>query len=347
MFNTKLIKLLSIRKAIKRLLRKMIRSKTFRSVNRLLLELIMKDSLIYSNIKNFGYEIARRITPLLSEVNISNEPGFHNMVSKPTTQNDIETPWFSYWCKEIGVAPMYNRKLWEFAFTLQSLYENGILVDGKTGIGFGCGEEPLGSYFASKNMRVIISDLTPKEAKQIGWAKNEHESLKEKAFFPDLVSNELFNKNVEHQYIDMNNLPSFDTKFDFCWSICALEHLGSIQKGLNFIENSLNILKPGGIAIHTTEFNYSSEDETIDNWETVLFLRKHFELLARNIKNNGNELIGPDFDIGNGFLDGYIDVPPYQTYDNIDMKVGYSPQLKLAVRGFFITCFGMIIKKSI
>jgi len=31
-------------------------------------------------------------------------------------------------------------------------------------------------------------------------------------------------------------LPADLTGFDFCWSICALEHLGTIAQGLDFIK---------------------------------------------------------------------------------------------------------------
>ena len=41
--------------------------------------------------------------------------------------------------------------------------------------------------------------------------------------------------------------------------------LGSISQGLDFIENSLNTLVKGGISIHTTEFNFTNNEHTIDN----------------------------------------------------------------------------------
>jgi len=44
----------------------------------------------------------------------------------------------------------------------------------------------------------------------------------------------------------MNEIPrSFDNQYDYCWSVCAFEHLGSIQKGLDFVKNAMNVLKPG------------------------------------------------------------------------------------------------------
>ena len=312
------------------------------------------------NLKYFGYDIGHKLQNLLPDIDISDEPKYYGIISKPTTQNDIESSWFSYWCKELESAPIYHRKLWEYAFILQALFENNMLLQGKKCIGFGCGREPLASYFASKKINVIVSDLDPERVADKGWAKtNQHTTVKSSAFHPNLISREIFDDYVDHEYIDMNNLPSFENKFDYCWSVCALEHLGSIQNGLDFVCNSLDVLKPGGIAVHTTEYNYLHNNKTIDNWDTVLFLRKHFEDLAEQLANKGHELIGPDFDIGNGILDRFIDLPPYQGDTDSLFGRGFSVnpldsmngnkgpiQLKLNIDGFPSTCFGLLIRKS-
>ena len=68
-----------------------------------------------------------------------------------------------------------------------------------------------------------------------------------------------FRRLVDFRYCDMNNISSDLHEFDFCWSCCALEHLGSLSAGLRFIERSLDTLRPGGWAVHTTEFNLFSD----------------------------------------------------------------------------------------
>jgi hypothetical protein len=304
------------------------------------------------NVKNFGYQLAREAAAIRAAVDITAEPRRHGLVSKPTTQSDIESPWFSYWCSQIKAAPLYHRKLWEFAFVLQVLFERGLLHEGVRGIGFGCGREPLASYFASKQLDVLVTDLAPEQVAGRGWAETgQHAAAKDSAFYPDIVSREKFDRHVEHAHVDMNDIPALPRAYDFCWSVCALEHLGSIQKGLDFVINSLATLKPDGLAIHTTEFNYLSSDETIDNWPTVLFLRKHFEQLKSRVEAEGHEFLGPDFNVGNGVLDRFIDVPPYalgagrSSMDQLTdpTQVGH---LKLAIDGFACTCFGLIIRKA-
>lgn len=316
--------------------------------------MLLKDfNCIKLNIKNMGYDIARHLQKKLAERPIPVVPSVINLVSKACTQSDIESDWFLYWNKQLNAAPIYHRKLWEFAFVLQALFEFNLLGEGHKGFGFGCGQEPLPSYFASKGIEAIVTDLEPEKSAGLGWVETgQHTTSKDQAFYSDLVSREKFDQYCSHRYVDMNNVPVIDAQFDFCWSICSLEHLGSIKNGLDFIVNSLSVLKPGGIAVHTTEFNYLSEYKTIDNWPTVLFTKKDFLNLKSRVECDGHKLLGPDFTIGNGVLDKFIDIPPYSVGEGWLSREQWSDNeaaahLRLSVDGFPSTCFGIIIQKAI
>lgn len=307
------------------------------------------------NIKHYGYYLARQLEGKLQGVDCSLEPRQHNLVSKATTQDDMESPWFAYWCKQLKIAPIYHRKIWEYAFVLQCLHDHGLLREGISAMGFGCGEEPMASYFASLGLDALVTDLDPVQVAGKGWAEtHQHAKTREVAFRPDLVSPEVFDARVRHQFVDMNSIPQVPKPFDFCWSICAMEHLGNIEAGLSFVENSLKVLKPGGLAIHTTEYNYLSDDETRDSGEVVLFLRKHFQQLAERLRSSGHELLGPDFSVGQGLLDDFIDLPPYG-YETEGwlineftphMKPTSPAHLKLSIGGYAATCFGLVIRKA-
>ncbi len=58
----------------------------------------------------------------------------------------------------------------------------------------------------------------------------------------------------------------------------------------------MRTLKPGGLAVHTTEFNFLDEEHTIDNWPTVLYQRAHFERLAEALRADGHRVAPLDFD---------------------------------------------------
>jgi hypothetical protein len=323
------------------------------NINQLWMHLKELNAIKWS-VKQSGYSIARTVFENVSAREVPKAPPSFLLKCKPSTQSDLETDWFVYWMNQLKCAPLPHRKLWEFSWFLQNLYALGLLAEGKRAIGFGCGEEPLPSYLASRGIEVTVTDLPLAEVKGKGWLETgQHTSDLRSAFKPYLVSEEVFQRRVSLEYVDMNDIPvHLDNRFDFCWSICALEHLGSLEKGLSFIRNSLCVLKEGGVAFHTTEFNYTESDVTIDNWPTVLFLRSHFQGLRESLTHDGHEVGELDFDVGCLALDNFIDLPPYDfdsflRHDDVSNGNGFRPgHLKLSVDGFPSTCFGIWIRKK-
>jgi SAM-dependent methyltransferase len=194
-------------------------------------------------------------------------------------------------------------------------------------------------FFKSYDIEITATDLNPQESAAKGWLDtNQNASSIEKIWNPELCVRELFEKNVSLRYVDMNHIPTdLENSYDFCWSACALEHLGSIDNGLRFIEESIRTLVPGGICIHTTEFNYLQAEKTVDNCGTVLFRKKDFIKVVQSLTSQGHQVVPLNFEIGSGFLDQFIDIPPYQ--ENQDAH------LKLLVENFATTSFGIIVKK--
>lgn len=272
---------------------------------------------------------------------------------RASCQRDLETDWFRYWCNELHIAPLPHRKLWEYAWVLQNLHSAGMLEPGKRGLGFGCGEEPLPSYFAQKHLKVTATDLSPEEAKGKGWIETgQHASDIELAYKKDLVDRDTFNKHVELSFVDMNNIPDdLHGKYDFCWSICALEHLGSIENGLRFVEESMKCLAPGGVALHTTELNCVSNDETLESENLVLFRQRDLLELASRLRDTGFTVPAIDFDTGERPLDLFIDVPPYQwdiegNYASPSGEDHVECHMKLMISKWTSTCYGICATKQ-
>jgi 2-polyprenyl-3-methyl-5-hydroxy-6-metoxy-1,4-benzoquinol methylase len=303
------------------------------------------------NIKNYGYELARTLRAGLPPLKNTSAKRL-GLSSRPSRQADIDAKWFPHWCAELKIPVLYHRKTWEFGFLLQSLFDAGLLRAGVRALGFGCGEEPIAAYLAGKGALITVTDLAPEIVAGRGWVETgQHTDSIEKAFHPELVDRRTFDRNVQLRHVDMNAIPDDLQGFDFCWSICAFEHLGSIRKGLDFIKNSLKTLRPGGYSIHTTEYNFASEDETVDNWDTVLFLRKHFEQLAAELRAEGHDVAPLDFDVGDDPMDRFVDIPPYGDSSGwvgrADLKdEATASHLKLAVDGFACTCFGLVVRKA-
>ena len=132
----------------------------------------------------------------------------------------------------------------------------------------------------------------------------------------------------------MNNIPSDLRNFDFTWSSCAFEHLGSLEHGLRFVLRQMDCLKPGGFAVHTTEYNVSSNRETVDETQTVLFRRQDIERLVSDLRDD-NHVIDVDFTTGRTPADLHVDEPPFT-----------ETHLKMRMSGFATTSAGLIIEKN-
>ena len=313
-------------------------------------ERLREAELVQLNVKNMGYEIGRALVQenLSAAGEMVPAPVYVGLGSKATTQQDIESSWLWHWCQRLNTAVIYHRKVWEFAYTLQVLWENGMLEPGKRAIGFGCGEEPIPSLLASLGVEVTITDQNSDTAKKQGWAQTSQftETL-DSAFREELVDRETFNRLANLRYVDMNAIDNDLSDYDFCWSICAFEHLGSITKGQKFVTNAMQVLKPGGIAVHTTEFNFTSDGPTIDDAPTVLFQKKDFEEIGAALRDAGDMPAEMNFDIGNGPIDNFIDVPPYYyTIKNLEDKDTRVNHLKMSLSGYPTTCFGLWARRG-
>lgn len=229
-----------------------------------------------------------------------------------------------------------HRKQWEFCYILQALKTYGMLEEGRRALGFGVGLEPLAAIFADRGVSVLATDLEPVGAMDKGWVKTaQHARSKQSLNNRRICDPERFERCVDFRFMDMNAIDAdLEGQFDFVWSACAFEHLGSIMQGLEFVVNSVKCLKPGGIAVHTTEYNCSSDSDTLDNAGTVLFRKRDFLLLQRRLQMIGAELEF-NFNLGQQPLDQHIDTPPYSTEEH----------LKLQIMRWAVTSFGLIVRK--
>lgn len=229
-----------------------------------------------------------------------------------------------------------HRKQWEFAYIAQALHERGLLRAGSRGLGFAVGREPLPSLFASHGCEIVASDWEEQAAGAAGWVEtNQHASDKAMLNERGLCPPDDFQKLVQFRVVDMNRIPGDLKDFDFVWSSCSLEHLGSLEHGEQFIYNAMKCLKPGGVAVHTTEFNVSSNQFTIHRGESVLFRRRDIERAAGTLLADGHH-VEVDFTDGDLPLDRVVDLPPYHE----------EPHLKLLISRYVSTSLGLIIEKS-
>jgi 2-polyprenyl-3-methyl-5-hydroxy-6-metoxy-1,4-benzoquinol methylase len=263
-----------------------------------------------------------------------NEPYIAN--SYPVAA-DFYHPEFSAFLARLNNHPFQiHRKLWEFAYIEHRLTKAEMIKPGKYGVCFGVGQEQLPAMFASRGCKILATDAPPEIIGEIWSKSNEFSKDSSHLNYRGIIEEHSFNKLVTYETCNMNELGSHLRDFDFCWSACCLEHLGSLKHGIDFIINSLDTLKPGGIACHTTELNLSSNTETIEKGGTVLYRRKDLEALQDHVRDLGHEIESLEIPAPATPIDHHVDVPPYE----------HNPHLKLLLQGFVTTSVGITIKKK-
>ncbi len=257
------------------------------------------------------------------------------LVSQACTYGQIRSANFLHWARQIRDRPgKPHRKLWEWCYIIQALHERGMLGPGRRGLGFAVGQEPLTSLFASKGCSVLATDLEQDAASSEGWVgTNEHAAGLQHLNGRGLCGPGDMAQRVGFRVVDMRAIPEDLGRFDFLWSSCAIEHLGSLRHGMDFVAAAMRHLVPGGVAVHTTELNCDSDERTIERGHDVIFRKKDLLQLARELEADGHRVEPFDFFLGDTEEDARVDEPPYNGPSHIKLRIG----------GFASTSFGLII----
>ncbi len=261
-------------------------------------------------------------------------------------QADIEAPWLRHWCARLQMVPLYHRKVWEECFVAQALWEAGMLAPNRRGLGFAVGRELLPSFLAAQGAAVVATDLDAADRRARGWDRTrQHAAEAARLFHPHLVTREDFDALVRFRPADMNAIPAELRQggFDFLWSVCSFEHLGSIARGLDFVVDAMACLRPGGVAVHTTEYNLDESGGTVERGKTVLFQRRHIEALGARLAAAGHRLLPVDFAPGEDVLDGFVDLPPFNDEAGAQ-PVPDTPHLALRLGEHRTTSIGIIVR---
>lgn len=218
--------------------------------------------------------------------------------------------------------PPVHRKLWEHAVVLhvyRTLQAVRQLPVRPRVLGFGVGQEPLPSWFAAHGASVIATDK-PADTSNPAWAATGQHAASV-ADLPRLsyVSEEEMAAAVTFAGVDMADLPlgligsPLRVGFDLIWSCGSFEHIGGAEASLGFFARAMAALRPGGVAVHTTEYEYSHAPglAVLDTPDLVLFRDEHISSLADRLSAQGDALLPLDAAPGGEPADLYVDRPPY------------------------------------
>jgi hypothetical protein len=303
---------------------------------------ILKDlETVQLDVKLLGYQLGLAHEYRLQAIPVE-APGPFLADCKPATQGDMETRWFRYWCEQLRERPRYHRKLWEFAYVMQALHAAGALKKGARILVLGPDQQPAASYAAAQGAEVIV--VQDPSAPLPGPGADP-------LLYEDLVGKAAFEKRVTRRQADLRALPDDLGGFDACISIGRANGFGSIEAGVAFLISSVRALKPGGVAAHVADFNFSDDERTLDNWTPALFQRRHFEAVAAAWTAAGHEVTPLDFNVGYQALDRFVDVPPFDVSRTEAMaglwRDGWqAAHLKSQIDGFPVASFGMVVRTS-
>lgn len=204
-------------------------------------------------------------------------PSFSHLMSQATSAAQCDDPTYLEWFRLLlGITEAetsqnaYNRKAWEWAYIAEAVEQAGLMKPGRAALGFGVGTEPLPALFASRGLDVMATDQGAESGDR--WASTG-ELMTGLAGLsrPHLVADEELASHVRVRNVDMNDVPADLGTFDVIWSSCVIEHLGSPERGLEFVLESCRLLAPGGIAVHTTELELTSRDTTADYGNCAIY----------------------------------------------------------------------------
>lgn len=267
------------------------------------------------------------------------------LVSELCRFETLDSAAFRSWATVLKEPWRPHRKLWELAFLCQALAERDMLRCGTRGLGFAVGAEKLPAVFAARGCEVTATDLPADDERRTPWAQTGQWVGEREPLNADGLCDEAgFRQRVEFRPVDMNQIPNDLTGFDFTWSTCSFEHCGSLQLGLDFLLRQMDCLRPGGIAVHTTEFNLSSNQETIADGPCVIYRLCDIENVITKLRGAGHQVEPLDLNPGSHELDRYVENHPYCDWNTTPPdKVKH---LRLNLAGHASTSIALIIRKA-
>ncbi len=247
-----------------------------------------------------------------------------NLKSEIISEQRFLDPDFFYWMYFLREKPKLHNKQFQFYSVMDrafSIVKNG-QPEERRAIGFGVGKEPIPSALVALGYKVLATDYFDGDIAE-EWRSTGEQS----ETFLDLnrrkiVSDEVFISSCDLQNMNMNSIPSsLYGSFDFVWSNCALGHIGSYEMGLDFILNSLKLLKPGGWAVHSTELDSSNSPERFESPNLSFYKLSDLEAVLDQAKEIGFVPLKIEKRPWNGRSEKYVVSEPWKKKPHLRIEI--------------------------
>lgn len=268
---------------------------------------------------------------------IDTQPTLFDPVCQSPTIAQLQSPPARYWLGELCYPTNYSdRKSWEYVWLMQVLASCGMMAPGRRGLGFAVGREPITAYLASRGVDVLATDA-PQSIVGEQWVESgQYARCVADLDYANLCDTATLEQRVRFRAVDMNAIDADLQSFDFCWSLCAIEHLGNFELLEAFIFESLKTLKPGGWSVHSGElFCGPPEQKPPMSGHTIHPSSAQYIGLAERLQAAGHRVMPLNFQLGDDIVDQLIDIPPYS-----------DRHIKLNYMGTDTTSWGLIIQRQ-
>jgi len=255
-------------------------------------------------------------------------PSMDQPVSQLCTAAQFAEPAFDEIREALVTPRRMHRRVWQHVYIVSVLASMGCIGKGRSAIGLGVQRERIASLLASRGVEVVAIGR-PGETTEQESRGGLH------LFFPEIVQLEDFELLVHFTEADLRE-PELDLggPYDMCWSCAMAQHMGTLDKVTGLLEGSLNLLKPGGVAVHTLDFNVGSDSATVEEPNFSIPRRRDIEALVTRLTRAGHEVLPLNLHPGHDTADGVVDTPPYGL-----------PHLKLQVGEHVVTSLGIAVRK--
>jgi ubiquinone/menaquinone biosynthesis C-methylase UbiE len=189
----------------------------------------------------------------------------------------FDTEFHSIVINELKESPRFHRKQWEFAMIFLALKKLGFLNANMTGLSLGGGNERVLYSIAQHVNKLIVTDLYDEDTTwDCAKTKDPDEYIKvSKPFDVD-------DSKIEALRMDMRYLDFEDNTFDFCYSSCAIEHIGDFEDFVRHLNEVYRVLKEDGVYVFTTELNFAGD--TIKDENNFIFSSSFLNKIFKSTK---------------------------------------------------------------
>jgi SAM-dependent methyltransferase len=147
-----------------------------------------------------------------------------------------------------------HRKQWEFALIFLVLRRLGLVRPDTVGLSLGGGTERLLYSLAHHIKHMTVTDLyDPNTTWDCARTENPDEFVRSQKPF------DVDDSKYHALRMDMRSLDFPDRSFDFCYSSCAIEHIGDDADFIRHFNEVARVLKHDGVYVLTTEVSYLSQ----------------------------------------------------------------------------------------